>query len=319
VSTVDKYLSRRKRLKAFMKALKAAAEDADVIYAQKAVAAGWPAFKVSKKFRVPLVVHFPHDEVWERLRARDATASSELADDATVGATLYERLIAYLQRRVLQSAHRVLVHTERHKRAFIKRYGLSDEQCVVLPQPVRPAVVLPFPPDDRPRVFIVPPQKTSRELAGELQTLDKYRSLHQDLELVLMNTPCSERDPNEQEHVRCLAHTTRAELWYLARQATALVLLDSAFADQLALTEYLSIGVPIVAPETNLAAELFGLSVVTAFEPDTPDSLRDVLEALLTRPARRAVVQQTAAELVRERYSWEAHLASLVPQLTATP
>ena len=71
--------------------------------------------------------------------------------------------------------------------------------------------------------------------------------------------------------------------------------------------ESMAAGAPTVAARTGGLAEILeGTRAGLLFEPGDPDDLADHLEAVLNDPTVARTLQEAAAGLVRNRYSWDA-------------
>jgi glycosyltransferase involved in cell wall biosynthesis len=75
--------------------------------------------------------------------------------------------------------------------------------------------------------------------------------------------------------------------------------------------EYVSVGIPVVAPRLKTIQHYFTEEMVTFYEPEDVESLADAIVALSTEPGRR-VRQSAAAGESLQRYGWERQGKELV-------
>jgi glycosyltransferase involved in cell wall biosynthesis len=315
VSCVDRATPLLKRIRAFTKTLKEACKDADVLYLYGTGLIGLSALHARRKGSPRLVIHVPHDGVWEYASRYFNEPPSELIEDLYADISVRALLLGYAQRYLLRRADTIVTETQRHARLLERRYGIQSGVCTVIPTRAQNPIVLPFTPERRAhKLLLIIPSDESRILAGELHALEMLQQQYPDTELVLLRSTCSNFSTEEagKKNIRCLGATTRAERWYEARTADALVLLDHGFANQRTLVDQLAMEVPIVASETSLCAELFGLNVVHAYEPEKPDSLTDVLAGLFDDPERGTRSVRAGSTLRAEQHSAERHTQELL-------
>jgi glycosyltransferase involved in cell wall biosynthesis len=84
------------------------------------------------------------------------------------------------------------------------------------------------------------------------------------------------------------------------------------------LLEYVSMGIPCIAPRTGTIARYFDDEMVQFFEAENVASLADAIVALARDPGRCALLAQRATERFGERYRWSEHrkvYTSLVARL----
>ncbi len=315
VTCVDRHVPLRKRIRAFTKALIEACDGADVLYVHGSGIIGLSALRARRKRRVRLVIHVPHDAVWEYASRYFNEPPSELLEDLYADMSVRALLLGYAQRFLLRRADTIITETQRHARLLERRYGIKPGVCAVAPTRAQDPVVLPFTPARRVhKLLLTIPSDESRILAGELHALEVLQQRYPDTELVLLRTTCSNFRTEEAsgKNIRCLSATTRAERWYEAQTADALVMLDHSFADQRALVDLLGMGIPIVASETGLCAELFGLNVVHGYEPEKPDTLTEVLAGLFDDPAQGERSVRAGTALLSERHSATQHMQDVL-------
>jgi len=186
------------RMFSFFWQLFLASRGVQVIYAQRALAAGVPAVVVGWLRRVPVVVNFVGDE---------------LGEDASP-------MRRWLQGAVLRSARRVVVPSEYLARLCQQQYGVARENITVCPVPLPLDQILPFTPQRDPQLVLVPRHKTSVAAAAAIRGLvDGSRLVvlgdYSDIEAL--------RALANGRHVEFLGRVSAAEAWFYTRQATTCV------------------------------------------------------------------------------------------------
>jgi glycosyltransferase involved in cell wall biosynthesis len=319
VVLVEKHRGTLARLYACMQTLLKEAVHADVIYAQKAGIAGLPAVYVSKKLGIPLVVHFPHSEAWER----SAKQSNESEFDATsyTHADAYTTLIGWVERFVLRRTPCIVAHSVLHADFFSTYYSLPRTRFVVIPPPQQPRLVLPLPPTPNPHrvvfmVSIVDPATVERiarvdtEIRRTLPTLETilvYRYPSEHIEVVTHS------------HLRLVSRPSSAEVQCLVEHSGALVLLDSTLSHVPHIVSYLSMGVPTLAPTGSTPTNIFPPEVIRSFDNKDDSSLTALLTSLLTDqslPTQQIIATKL---LLETSHAWTAHLKLLEAEFTKQP
>lgn len=77
------------------------------------------------------------------------------------------------------------------------------------------------------------------------------------------------------------------------------------------LLEYVSLGLPAIAPRLKAIEHYFSADMVTYFEPEDVDSMADAILAMYGNKNRR-MVQMKKARTFLDRYGWEKHQLDLV-------
>lgn len=73
------------------------------------------------------------------------------------------------------------------------------------------------------------------------------------------------------------------------------------------LLEYVSMGIPCIAPRTGTICRYFDAQMVQFFEAENPDSLAAAIVALYRDPARRASLAREAQRRFASTYTWSIH------------
>lgn len=77
------------------------------------------------------------------------------------------------------------------------------------------------------------------------------------------------------------------------------------------LVEYISLGIPSIAPRLRTIEHYFSDNMVTYYEPESVQSLADAIERLFREPQARRQQAERASQFLRE-YGWERQGAELV-------
>jgi glycosyltransferase involved in cell wall biosynthesis len=73
------------------------------------------------------------------------------------------------------------------------------------------------------------------------------------------------------------------------------------------LLEYISMGIPCVAPRTETISRYFDDQMIAFFDAESVDSLARTIVDLYLNPERRACMAREATERFARIYSWRAH------------
>ena len=73
------------------------------------------------------------------------------------------------------------------------------------------------------------------------------------------------------------------------------------------LLEYVSVGIPCIAPKTGTITRYFDEDMVRFFEAENPDSLAEAIIDLYRDPAQRTRLAQQATERFGKTYRWSEH------------
>ncbi len=296
------------------------AKGADVLYVQNAVAAGLPAVLVGKLRGIPVVLKFVGDEAWERATARKET--KKLLEDflAHPEGSLYIRFLMMLQGFVLRSADIVTTPSLYLRNAIVRTYKLKEFQAVVNYNAAEETEVAPFTPERNPHQIATTARLVAwKGIDGIIRAVALLVEKIPDIRFVVAGDgPEKERyealarELGVADHIVFLGRVSRSETWHL-RKNSAVYVLNSTYEGlpHTALTSFAA-GIPMVAtniPGTNEAVyhEVSGLLV----EPGDTEALAEAIERLLLDEKLQQRLTKGATELLNEKFSWEAHLATL--------
>ncbi len=307
-----------RRLITYTRALLREVHTTDLIYAQKAGAAGFPAALVSKLRNIPLIVHFPHDEVWERRTSREAHSPiSEFSPTQEKG--VRHLFLTYAQRFTLRQATHIIVHSDYHAEFFSTQYGIPRTAFCTIPQPLPLGIDLPFPATPLShRVVVHMPAHTGSLPVCVHHAYTMLVHTIPDVTFTLLHRVAPTTPLELQPYIQHIISPSRAERQHLVRQSGALILVEDTLSHVPLLAEYMRSEVPVLVPETSTAAHICPLPLLHTFEVSHTESLTQ----LLTRTLTDTLFQQQHAQYVRAHiastYSWDAHLAEFTTLLTTS-
>lgn len=308
------------RLTIFFIKLFKASKGVDVIYVQNAMAAGLPVALVSMLRGIPFVLKFVGDEAWERATQHRRTTKRLEDFMLKPDGGMKIRLMMMVQGFVLRRAAVVTTPSAYLSQALIRTYGVTQKQAVVNYNAAENTTVLPFE-SKRIKHQIA---TTARLVAwkgidGIIRALALLKKKFPDARLVIAG------EGPEMESLKKLAETSgvvdsvtflgnisRAETWQL-RNNSEVYVLNSTYEGlpHTVLTSFAAM-IPTVAtniPGTNEALyhEKTGLLV----EPGDDHALADAIERYFNNPELGAKLAENGLKLLKEKFSWEAHIKTL--------
>jgi glycosyltransferase involved in cell wall biosynthesis len=305
---IEKHHTILRRLFAYTRALMREVPTTDVIYAQKAGAAGFPAALVSTLRKIPLIVHFPHNEVWERYAAQYPHTS--LSEFSFVEKGVRHLFLRYAQRFTLRHATRIIVHSTQHADTWSTYYTVPRDTFCVIPQPLSTPLTVPLPHTPTPHRIIVHMPTYTTTLSHLLH--DVYTTLTTHIptaELVLLyrNTPTDALYSHNGIHYRVAP--SRAERQHLITGSGALILLDETLTHVPLLLEYIRMGTPILAPTTSDAVRVCPPTGIRTFDTAHPSDLTQLLTSTLSDDTARTRYQKESVAYITN--TWDSHLRQL--------
>jgi len=308
------------RLVKFLISLYKASKEADVIYAQNAVAAGLPSIIVGALRKIPVVIKFVGDEAWER--ATQLRITSRPLEDflEKPEGNLRIRLIMKLQGFVLRRANAVTTPSKYLGEAIIRTYGLNKNKVVINYNAAEKTEIVPFKAEVVPNQIVVTARLVEwKGIAGVIKAVAILKAEFPSIHLLVAGDGPEENNLKAlaeklqlQKEVTFLGRVSRAETWHIRKQSEVYVL-NSSYEGlpHTALTSFAA-EIAIVAtdiPGTNEAVyhEKTGLLVKLGDE----EALALAIARLLKNPELRNQLIAGAKKIVSEKFSWEAHLKTL--------
>lgn len=312
------------RLIKFTWVLFKAARSADVIYVQNAVAAGLPAAIVGLLLRKPVVLKFVGDEAWERAtQLRQTTKQLEDFLAAPEGG-LRIRLVMLLQGWVLRHVHTVTTPSAYLCDAIIRTYRVPQSSAVVNYNAAEKTEALPFSTQPvRHQIVATARLVEWKGIDGIIRAVALLKKEFPDVRLVIAGDGPEEeslkklaRDMHVEDCVTFLGRVSRAETWHI-RKSSEVYVLNSTYEGlpHTALTSFAA-EIPMVAtniPGTNEAV-YDGVSGLLVPKGDDA-ALAKAIATLFNDEALRARLVDGGKKILAEKFSWEAHLRTLLATL----
>jgi glycosyltransferase involved in cell wall biosynthesis len=317
---VSKNISLPFRLIAYTKTIWGASKNADLIYVQNAMAAGLPVAIVSIFRKIPFIVKFVGDEAWERASQYRLTEKrlDEFLEKPEGGMKI--RAMMWIQKFVLKKASIVTTPSVYLSEAIKKAYGVNENKLKVNYNAAEEPESFPF--EGKRNEFQV--VTTARLVVwkgidGIIKAIALLKKSVPNIKLMvagdgpeLENLKKLAEKLGVKENVTFLGRISRAETWQLRNKSTVYVL--NSFYEGLphtVLTSFAS-GIPTIAtniPGTDEAVydEKTGLLV----KPQDPEGLAKAIDKLLKNPDLREKLVKNGYKLLKEKFSWEAHIEEL--------
>lgn len=308
------------RLALFTWRLFGAAQKADVIYVQNAVAAGLPAALVGTLLHKPVVLKFVGDEAWERATQLKYT-SKQLEDFLTSPeGPLRIRLMMSLQGWVLRHMQAVTTPSAYLARAIIHAYKIPEKRVVVNYNAAEKTESLPFEGTKKQHQIVATARLVEwKGIDGIIRAVKllvpKYPDVHA---LIAGDGPDESKlkalatELDIADHVTFLGRVSRAETWHIRKESEVYVL-NSTYEGlpHTALTSF-SAEIPMVAtdiPGTNEAVYNNETGLLVPVGDD--EALAHAIARLFEDASLRAELTTNATKLLAEKFSWQAHLSTL--------
>lgn len=322
---IDKQQSMPIRLFKFFRAVYEAAQHADVLYVQNAMAAGLPTVIAGMLLRKPVVLKFVGDEAWERATQHKKTQKrlQEFLDAPEGGFKI--NLMRWLQGWVLRHADIVTTPSQYLGETIQKAYGLKPERVKTNYNAAEPTTAAPFTATQKPHQLVV----TARLVAWKgvddvLRAVKLLKETYPDVHLVVHGDG-PEREDLEQlasdlgieKYVTFTGNVARTETWH-TRKSSAAYILNSTYEGlpHTALTSFAS-ETPIIAtniPGTNEAVYHHESGLL--IPPEDPETLAAAVTRIFEEPELSPKLVAGGQKILHEKFSWEAHLKTLEKLLT---
>lgn len=296
------------RLAKYFVTLYKASHDADVIYVQNAMAAGLPAILVGKIRKIPVVIKYLSDEGY------------------STGIRMS------IQKFVLRQASIITTGSAFMRDKIIKNYGLRSDKVKINFDPAIKDPEAPFPATQHPHQIITLAEsrgshkekgkKTGKEkeLDGIIRALAILSKKYPDVRAIIAG------DTSDDHNVKRLAeelgvldkinftgHISRAETLHLRKSSEVYVLNSTHETTPAAALAAFSANLPIVAANISATNEVVLNNVSGLLVPVENDAaLASAIEKLFEDAALRAKLIKGAEQILKEKFSWDAHLENLL-------
>lgn len=319
-----KFVSKNKpllwRLWLFGRAIYQYGREADVIYAQNAVAAGLPAVIAGKLLKKPVVIKVVGDEAWER--AFGSGKTKKLITDflPNPDAGLKIKIIMAIQKFVLRRATAVTTPSKYLGELITKTYGLNPSKVhtnynaaatqaadkTVSKQPLQIATA----------VRLV----KWKNVAGIIEAVKILREDHPDIHLIIAGTGPEKtaleqltKDLELESNVTFRGEISREETTKLFAESAATILNSNYEGLPFGVLMSFAVGTPVVAtdiPGTNevVLHEQTGLLI----KPDQNNQLALAIKKILTDSTLREKIIAGGKSALSNKFSWESHTKKLI-------
>jgi glycosyltransferase involved in cell wall biosynthesis len=309
------------RLGKFFFDLFRASRGADVIYVQNAMAAGLPAVLVGMLRGIPVVLKLVGDEAWERASQERRTEKHLEEFLASPEGGLSTILRMMVQGFVLRHVDLVTTPSVYLRDAIVRTYRIKSERAVVNYNAAVIDAEAIFDASPVPHQIVTTARLVEwKGIDGIIRAVATLKKQFPDVRAVVAG------DGPEEDKLRALAQelgvadrvtftgrVSRAETWHL-RKSSEVYVLNSTYEGlpHTALTSFAA-HIPMIAtniPGTNEAVydEQSGLLV----PPGDNQALVAAITRLFEDASLRAKVVAGADKILAEKFSWDAHLATLL-------
>ncbi len=298
-----------------------ASRGADVIYVQNAMAAGLPAVIVGMIRKIPVVLKFVGDEAWERASQNRRTKKKleEFLANPDGGIDTWLRM--KMQGFVLRNVNIVTTPSAYLRDAIVRTYGIKNDRAVVNYNAAEKDALAPFESTQVPHQIVTTARLVEwKGLDGIVRATAILKKKYPDVKAVIAGDGPEEeklkklaKELGVDDCIRFTGRVSRAETWHL-RKSSEVYVLNSTYEGlpHTALTSFAA-RIPMVAtdiPGTNEAVynEISGLLV----PPGDDTALAAAISRLFDDSALRAKLVKGAEHILNEKFSWEAHLKTLL-------
>jgi glycosyltransferase involved in cell wall biosynthesis len=296
------------------------ARQSDVIYVQNAVATGLPAVLVGWWLKKPVILKFVGDEAWER--ATQAGKTKKQLEDfyASPEGGLRTKLFMTIERFVLQRASLVTTPSAYLAKLITHTYNLDPKKVVVNYNAVAAKEASELVPERVPyRVSIASRLVAWKHIDQVINVVAELHEKYPEIELRIAGVGPDEQKLKElvyqldaESFIKFLGQIPQRDSRALQASAQVHVLNSTYEGMPYEVLNAFAMTTAVVAtniPGTNevVEDEKTGLLVPAGDEK----ALAGAIERLFTDPALRERVAQGGAKILKEKFSWEAHLATL--------
>lgn len=295
-------------------------KNADIIYVQNAMASGLPAVIVSALRRVPVILKFVSDEAWERATQQKYT-KKKLGDFLIKPeGPLKIKLMMMLQGFVLRRATLVTTPSRYLSEEIVKAYGVQKARAVVNYNAADKTETLPFETKRVAHQIATTARLVEwKGIDGLIRAMAIVTKSIPDAQLVIAGDGPLEtslkklsEDIGVSKNVTFLGRVSRAETWQL-RKNSEIYVLNSSYEGlpHTVLTSFAA-EIPTIATDTAGTNEAVYHEETGLLVPVGDDeALARAIIRLLHDQALQEKIVGGGSRILREKFSWEAHLQGL--------
>ncbi|MEK7154353.1 MAG: glycosyltransferase family 4 protein [Patescibacteria group bacterium] len=321
--TVNKGLPLPLRQVLFFKKIITLGKKADLIYVQNAMAAGVPSVMAAKLLHKPVILKFVGDGAWEKAFGKGET--KKFLDDflKNPDAGFKSKLRIWIQKKVLSNADRVIVPSEYLKNVLLTYYHLRENKVITIYNAADSEQEGSIPRTlelHNHQVLAVSRLVSWKGIDKVIEAIKILGKDYPDIKLVvagdgpeMSNLKKLASDLLIAERVKFLGNVSRKETANLRRQSEVFVLNSVYEGLPHSVLSSFSAGIPVIAtniPGTNEAVYdgKTGLSI----PPNDPQALVKAIKRIFEDKKLVAFFVANAKVLLREKFSWEAHIDKLL-------
>lgn len=292
----------------------------DIVYIQNAMAAGLPTAIACTIFHVPFILKFVGDEAWERATQRRLTEKrlEEFLKNPDGGIKI--KTMMWIQGFVLRRASIVTTPSAYLGEEIIKAYKVPRKKVVVNYNASENSEILPFNIEKLENQIVTTARLVVwKGIDGIIKAVAILKEKIPNIKLIvagegpeLENLQNLARELGVIDNVVFKGNVSRAETWQLRKKSSVYVL-NSTYEGlpHVVLTSFAAM-IPVVATNisgTNEAIyhEKTGLLV----EPGDEKGLAEAILRLLTDKSLQERLVQNGVDLLKTKFSWEAHIENL--------
>ncbi|MCX6786441.1 MAG: glycosyltransferase family 4 protein [Candidatus Kaiserbacteria bacterium] len=319
--TISKRRTLPIRLIKYFLTLFKASRGADVIYVQNAMAAGFPAVLVGMIRHIPVVLKFVGDEAWERASQEQRTKKrlEEFLAAPEGGLRAWIRMA--LQGFVLRHADIVTTPSAYLRDVIVRTYRIKNERAVVNYNAGEETETAPFTATPVPHQIVTTARLVEwKGIDGIIRAIALLKKKFPDVRAIIVGDGPEEerlrkfaRELNVADSIVFTGRVSRAETWHI-RKSSEVYVLNSTYEGlpHTVLTSFAA-HIPTVAtdiPGTNEAVYNRESGLLVPAGDD--QALVNAIARIFTDPALRTKIIEGADKILQEKFSWDAHLKTLL-------
>lgn len=303
----------------FTRALMRELKDADLVYAQNAVAAGFPSVIAGMLARKPVIIKFVGDEAWERARQEKRTEKELEAFLREPDRSFKTKLFMAVQRFSLRHTTLFTTPSAYLLEVLIKTYGLTRERAKVNFNAHETGTDAHNVTRMKHRIITVARLTVWKKIDGVILAVAALTTKYPDISLVIAGDGPERKNLEElvrthhlEKHVTFFGNIPKADVMKHLRMSHVFVLNSLYEGMPHSVLESFAAGTPVVATNTNgtnevVTHEKTGLLIA---QNDTA-ALATALERMFTDNVLLERVALNAHDALATQFSWERHIKTL--------
>lgn len=318
---VNKNRSLPVRLFQYTLTLYKASRDADIIYAQDALAAGLPAIIVGYLRNIPVILRMVGDESWKRATQLNFTTQDLETFLSKPPKNKKIKLTMWLQGFVLRHAQIVITPSKHTRGIVIRTYNTTKENTVVIYNPPPKTELLPF---DSPVVKHQIVANTRlvkwKGVAGIIHAIAILKKEFPDIQLYIIgegpektNLERLTQKYNISKNTIFLGHISHAERWHIHKSSQVSIINadhedipDAAYLDFTVNTPVITTNVPGI--NEIVCHKKSGLTTAAG----NTTNLVEAIRSIFTDNLLCSHITEEAKKIMKEKISWDIHTTHIL-------